>query len=114
MIVGDTCPPAFQPPPNSPLDNQYFGAAPFLFGEGRVMRFAAKPASPTLRRAKPTQFSQPNYLRTGLQKQLKAAGNQDIEFDFLVQVRSADSLAGKLDKDIEDVCTTGLRRIFHS
>lgn len=103
MIVGDKSPPAFQPPPNGPLDNQYFGAAPFLFGEGRVMRFAAKPVShPPSSEA--GQFSQPNYLRTGLQKQLKAAGNQDIEFHFEVQVRSADSLAGNLDKDIEDVC----------
>lgn len=101
-IMSHACPPSFQPTPNSPLDNRYFGAAPFLFGDGRVMKFSAKPVSPAS--SEVADFSQPNYLRAGLQARLKTARRREFEFEFQVQVRSADSLAGKLETDIENVC----------
>jgi hypothetical protein len=97
-----TSPPAFQAPPLSPLDNRYFSAAPFLFGEGRAMKFSANPVSPD--EAGVTEFNDAGYLRTGLRKRLAGAGGQNIEFEFQVQVRSAAELAGKLATEIEDMC----------
>lgn len=93
---------AFQPPPLSPLDNTYFSAAPFLFGDDRVMKFAAKPAAPMA--GSPTDVADEDYLRTALHKRMTAAGAQDIVFEFQVQIRSASSVAGKLDTEIEDAC----------
>ena len=98
----DDFPPAFQSPPVSPLDNRYFSAAAFLFGEGRAMKFSARPVAPAP--DKVTDISDPIYLRTALKKRLAAAGGEGIEFDFQVQVRKAESLAGKIAEEIEDVC----------
>jgi hypothetical protein len=97
-------PGAFQSPPRSPLDNEYFGAAPFLFGEGRVMRFKAKPVSPESGDLTEEMINNASYLRAALHKRLTAGSGQDIEFEFQVQVRSEESLAGKIDTHIEDVC----------
>jgi hypothetical protein len=93
----------FQRPPGSPLDNRYFSAAPFLFGEGRAMKFGATPVAPILDEA--LNLEDGSYLRAALRKRLADAGDKPIEFDFQVQVRSAESLAGKLATEIEDVCT---------
>lgn len=98
------CPPSFQPPPLSPLDNRYFSAAPFLFGDGRVMKFAATPVNPMSGQLGQA-VNDPDYLRSALVKRMQEAGGKDICFDFQVQVRSAESLAGKIESDIEDVCT---------
>lgn len=38
-------PPAFQPPPASPVDNDYFSASPFMLGPDQVMRFCVRPIS---------------------------------------------------------------------
>jgi hypothetical protein len=101
--ITNSKPSAFQPPPLSPLDNQYFGAAPFLFGEGRVMRFSAKPVSPVS--GEVADFvKNANYLREALHKRLTEGDGSDIEFEFQVQVRSAESLVGKISTDIEDAC----------
>jgi hypothetical protein len=97
-------PPSFQAPPMSPFDNRYFSAAPFLFGEGRVMKFAATPVNPMSGDVS-AACQDPNYLRAALRKRMEEAQGKPICFDFQVQVRSADSLAGKVDSDIEDVCT---------
>lgn len=95
--------PAFQPAPMSPLDNAYFGAAPFSFGEGRVMRFACKPVNPMTGELGDA-IKDPDYLRNAMRKRMAEAGDKDICFDFQVQVRDAASLAGKIDTDIEDAC----------
>ncbi len=96
-------PSAFQPPPLSPLDNAYFGAAPFLFGEGRVMRYLARPVSPML--GDVGEFvKNANYLREALHKRLTEGDGSEIQFEFQVQVRSAESLAGAIDTEIEDAC----------
>ena len=101
--ITNSKPSAYQPPPLSPLDNSYFGAAPFLFGEGRVMRFSAKPVSPVL--GDVMEFvKKPNYLREALHKRLTEGEGCEIEFEFQVQVRSAESVAGAIETEIEDAC----------
>lgn len=99
-----TAPPAFQPPPMSPLDNRYFSAAPFLFGKGRVMKFACTPVNP-MAGDPGAAMEDPDYLRGAMRKRMIEAAGKEICFDFQVQIRSADSLAGTIDTDIEDVCT---------
>lgn len=93
-------PAAYQTPPASPLDNQYFSAAPFLFGEDRAMKFSAKPVAPS--EGESPNISDRDYLRTALRKRLTAPDARDTVFKFQVQVRTADDLAGHIDTDIED------------
>lgn len=93
-------PAAYQTPPASPLDNQYFSAAPFLFGEYRAMKFSAKPVAPS--EGESPNISDRDYLRTALRKRLTAPDARDTVFKFQVQVRTADDLAGHIDTDIED------------
>lgn len=69
----------------NPLNIQYFSAAPFLFGQDRVMKFSVKPVhqvSPTELPANPTA----DYLRSALTESMNQ--NELIEFDFMVQVRN--------------------------
>jgi hypothetical protein len=101
-ITSHTCPPAFQPPPANPLDNRYFSAAPFLFGEGRAMKFGARPVSPASESA--SDFADASYLRAGLNKRLTQGDGQETVFEFQVQVRSAAELSGKIESDIENAC----------
>jgi len=94
---------AYQAPPASPFDNQYFGAAPFLFGEDRVMKFSTKPVSPNT--ASPRSVTDPDYLRAAMRERLTAPGASDVVFEFQVQVRKASDLTSKIiDEEIEDVC----------
>lgn len=95
-------PPAYQVPPASPVDNRYFGGAPFLFGDDNAMKFSAKPLSPVA--GDGLSLADPNYLRTALHQRLTAQGAQDVVFEFQVQVRKASELAGKIDAEIEDAC----------
>jgi hypothetical protein len=99
-----TAPPSFQAPPLSPFDNRYFSAAPFLFGEGRAMKFSATPVNPMSGDVN-AACQDPDYLRAALRKRMAEAQGKPICFDFQVQVRDAASLAGKVESDIEDVCT---------
>lgn len=94
-LIGDTG--AFFKPPASAADNPYFSAAPFLFGDDRVMKFRA---SPVARSLDPPNVDDPNYLRTALIKRLK---KESIEFDFGIQVREPDQL--DLESDIENAST---------
>jgi len=95
-------PPAFQEPPASPVDNRYFSGSPFLFGEGRVMKFSANPIDPRL--DEELDEADPHYLRTALHKRLTAPDAKDIVFDFQVQLRTASEIAGKIETEIEDAC----------
>jgi hypothetical protein len=96
-------PPAFQTPPASPVDNRYFSAAPFLFGDDRVMKYSATPVSPLLDAV--PDVSDDNYLRTALHKRLTTSDAQEIVFEFQVQVRAASDLSDtQIDTDIEDAC----------
>jgi hypothetical protein len=101
-IKSNAPPLPYQAPPVSPLDNRYFSAAAFLFGEGRAMKFSASPVSPVP--DKLNDISDENYLGTALKKRLLEAGDKAIEFHFQIQVRTAEELAGKVAKEIEDVC----------
>src|SRR5436190_4003645 len=96
--------PPFQPLPISPVDNRYFSGAAFLFGDDRVMKYSAKPVAPITGNS--PDFSDPNYLRTGLRNRMAGSGDDvsNIVFEFQLQVRDAKSLAGKIDTDIENVC----------
>ena len=91
----------YQAPPLSPLDNSYFGAAPFLFGEGRAMRFAARPVNPKTGDVG-TAVDDADYLRKAMLERLARADGKDICFDFQIQLRSADRIDPELD--IEDAC----------
>ena len=71
-------------PVANPLGIQYFGAAPFLFGADRVMRFSARPCA----EVHPTSMPEPpppDYLRDVLSQAMQQSGT--VEFDFMVQVR---------------------------
>jgi hypothetical protein len=92
-------PRAYQPPPASPVDNQYFGGVPFLFGEDRVMRVRATPTSVA---TSDPDCADPNYLRTALLRRLTAPDAPDVRFDVQAQIRSAEELTGAIDTDIED------------
>lgn len=94
-VNGDTG--AFFPPPASPVDNPYFSAAAFAFGEDRVMRFRASPTRPS---SDAPKVDEPNYLRTALIERLK---NDEVIFDFAIQVRSQDKV--DVAVDIENVST---------
>ena len=95
MVNGDTG--AFFAPPASPADNPYFSASPFLFGKGRVMRFQAEPVA---RSNDPPNVSDPDYLRNALIERL---ANEEIVFDFSIQVRKAEEL--DLETDVENAST---------
>jgi hypothetical protein len=84
------------------VDNRYFSAAPFLFGDDRVMKFSARPRQPS--DTAPTDVSAPDYLRKALHARLTAPDATDIVFDFQLQVRAAGDLSGTIDTDIEDAC----------
>jgi hypothetical protein len=90
-------PPPFQVPPASPVDNDYFGAAPFLLGPDQVMRFRAVCVS---RSTDAPDISDPNYLRNALAKRLKDKSAGDVHFHFEVQVRDANTISP--DDDIEN------------
>jgi hypothetical protein len=70
----------------SPLESPYFSAAPFLFGQDRVMKYCVRPLDVTSS-ATPAKPG-PNYLRQATIDHLRA---KPARFEFLVQVRPADS-----------------------
>ncbi len=87
----------------NPMMVQYFGAAPFLFGAGRAMKFSAAPCVSVDQ--KPfdnvtAEFPSRDYLREALGKTM--SGKQDVCYDFLIQTR--DVSEGQLN--IEDATTT--------
>lgn len=86
-----------------PLKVQYFGAAPFLFGPGQIMKFSAVPT--VIVEQKPfehitTDNPSANYLRDSLGETMSGKGV--IEYDFMIQTRCAkdDGL------NVEDATTT--------
>ena len=91
---------AYQTPPASPLDNQYFSGAPFLFGDDCAAKFSAKPVAPPVA-VDPRDVADSRYLRTALRKRLAAPDGGNIVFKFQVQIRTAKQLAN-IDLDIED------------
>ena len=94
-------PPAFQPPPASPVDNDYFSASPFLLGPDQVMRFRTRP---TTRSTAEPNVADLDYLRTALIHRLQDQAAGDVVFHFEVQVRPAASIHP--DVDIENASHT--------
>ena len=91
----------------NPAQVQYFGAAPFLFGAKRVMKFSAKPCVDVEQApfpgvqpgVTPTDPSK-HYLRDALIESMK--GDQEICYDFQIQVRNLGEVS---TRDIEDAST---------
>jgi hypothetical protein len=101
----------FQPTPLSPLDNTYFSAAPFSFGEGRVMKFSCRPINPMTGQLGDA-INDPDYLRHAMLKRMAEADGKPICFDFEVQLRDAKSLAATIKTDIENACTEWMETPF--
>ncbi len=83
----------------NPLHPPYFGAAPFLFGEGRAMQFSAAPcpAVPVEEFVVIDKTTPPkDYLRAALTETMGASG--DFWFDFRINVRAV----GEAELNIED------------
>ena len=85
-------------PVANPLDAQYFGAAPFLFGADRVMKFSVEPEGGEKLRDVPADMSE-NYLNEALLKRMGT--REDVVFYFKVQVRGKDDA----DLGIENATT---------
>jgi hypothetical protein len=92
-----------------PLEVQYFGAAPFAFGPERAMKFSAAPCEE--REQAPFENAvagdpSPDYLREALTETIK--GEDDVCFDFMILVRSADELKEDpgLEHHVENATTT--------
>lgn len=76
---------------HNPLEVQYFGAAPFLFGPDQVMKFSASPRSAVEQQPFPEitdTIPSKNYLREALGQTMQ--GGKDVCFDFMIQTRNAD------------------------
>jgi catalase len=89
----------------NPLQVQYFGAAPFLFGEGRAMKFSAAPCKAVEQRdfedRKNLADPSKNYLREALTQSMK--GPENICFNFKIQTRSEAELeAERAEKMLEE------------
>jgi hypothetical protein len=95
VVDGDTG--AFSQPPASPVDNPYFSASPFMFGNGRVMKFRAAPVD---RKLDPPNVDDPSYLRTALINRLET---DTVVFEFAIQVRDPSQL--DIATDIENAST---------
>lgn len=93
---------AYQPQPASPVDCRYFSGAPFLFGDGYVMKFSAVPVEmPT---DPQPNVADPNYLRNALIERLAVRGDaRPVVFKFQVQRRPGREL--DVARDIENAST---------
>ncbi len=77
----------------NPLEVQYFGAAPFGFGPDRAMKVSAAPCMPREQEPFATVVKgdpSPNYLQEALTATM--LGNDEVCFDFMIQVRSGADL----------------------
>ncbi len=87
----------------NPMQVQYFGAAPFLFGPGQAMKFSAAPCVVT-EQMPFEEITDDNpskdYLREALGETMNCS--EDVCFDFMIQTRSAEAD----DLNIEDATTT--------
>ena len=89
----------------NPMQVQYFGAAPFLFGKNQVMKFSVAPTILVEQEKFNLPSATPNqdYLREALSKVLQ---NDSVEFDFKIQVRNKNDDFGKKQVLIENATTT--------
>ena len=92
-------PPPFQKPPAHPVQNKYFGAAPFLFGPNHAMRYRVTPIGEGF--AEAIDVSKDDYLRDGLSERLGAG--KTIRFVFEAQIRSKEEITD-IGQQIENAC----------
>ena len=87
----------------NPLQVQYFGAASFMFGPDRVMKFSVGPEPST---AQPDFAAPPgeNYLAEAVTQTMQ--DNGQINFDFRIQVRDQNADFGPDQQLIESTTTT--------
>lgn len=88
----------------NPAQVQYFGAAPFMFGEDKAMKVSAIPCNSVKQtdfpdRMNPTDPS-PDYLRDALSQSMQ--GGENLCYDFKIQTRTPDELT---PEQIEDATT---------
>ncbi len=71
----------------NPLGHRYFSCVPYLLGEGQAMIYSYSPKSEVTRKIPGVPFGKVpfNYLRENM---IKTLNEQDVEFDFLVQVQT--------------------------
>ncbi len=86
-------------PVGNPLEVPYFGAAPFGFGRGRVMRFSAQPRVAPEPQALPCDPAPCDYLNEALTARM--AEGETVIFDFKLQVRDADQVT-----DLDDATSS--------
>ena len=84
----------------NPLGIQYFSAAPFLFGPDRVIKFSAQPCTQVPPEKSPPRPRPENYLREALTETMSE--NEDLHFDFMLQVRGKDADFGTDNELIEN------------
>lgn len=84
----------------NPLGIQYFSAAPFLFGLGRVMKFSAKQLAVVPHTQSPTRPRPLNYLRDALTETMNQS--ESIQFDFMLQIRHEGEDFGVDNESIEN------------
>ena len=84
----------------NPLGIQYFSAAPFLFGPDRVMKFSAQPCAQVPPEKSPPRPRPDNYLRDALTETMN--GNEELQFDFMLQVRGEGDDLGPDNELIEN------------
>lgn len=68
---------------STPLETRYWSATPYLFGEGRAVKYTAKPCGSPTRKVPETLTE--NYLREAMADQLS---KEEICFDFMVQFQT--------------------------
>ena len=69
--------------PTSHLDIPYWSTTPYLFGQGRAVKYIARPCSPT-KSARPATLTD-NYLRDALRAHLQRS---DACFDLMIQFQT--------------------------
>ena len=91
----------------NPLQAQYFGASPFLFGQNKVMKFSAAPSESAAQVAfeiSPPETPSNHFLREALSKSMQEG--QSITYDFKVLIRDKSDDFGEDQILIEDASTT--------
>lgn len=91
----------------NPLQAQYFGASPYLFGDNKVMKFSAAPSEVTLQATfatNPAETVDDNFLREAVSNSMQQG--QSLEFDFKILVKDAEDDFGEDKILIENATTT--------
>lgn len=95
----------------NPLEVQYFGAAPFAFGDDRVMKFSAEPCGGE-KHQEPFPGDKSNISANYLHEALAAtmSQNENVCLDFKVQVLDIEQVEADREKtDVRDIIEDATR-----